>query len=107
MMVAALASNYAASGNKREARKLLGELLQRSRQSYVSAYALAKVYARLGDRQGARNALQQAFEQRSFELLYLADEPSFDVFRDELWFQQMITKRGFPGRSVPDGIRTG
>ena len=107
MMVAALASNYAASGNKREARKLLGELLQRSRQTYVSAYALAKVYARLGDRQGARSALQQAFEQRSFELLYLADEPSFDVFHDELWFQQMITKRGFPGRSAPDGIRTG
>jgi eukaryotic-like serine/threonine-protein kinase len=105
--VAALASNYAASGNKREARKLLGELLQRSRQTYVSAYALAKVYARLGDRQGARSALQQAFEQRSFELLYLADEPAFDVFHDELWFQQMITKRGFPGRSAPDRIRTG
>jgi TolB-like protein/DNA-binding winged helix-turn-helix (wHTH) protein/Tfp pilus assembly protein PilF len=103
MMVAALASNYAASGNKREARRLLGELLQRSRQVYVSAYAVARVYARLGDRQGARNALQQAFEQRSFELLYLADEPSFDVFRDELWFQQMIAKRGFPNSIVASG----
>ena len=99
MMVAALASNYAASGNKGEARKLLEVLLQRSRQSYVSAYALAKVYARLGDGQGARNALQQAFEQRSFELLYLADEPSFDVVRNQLWFKQMIAKRRFPNRA--------
>jgi TolB-like protein/DNA-binding winged helix-turn-helix (wHTH) protein/Tfp pilus assembly protein PilF len=103
MMVAALASNYAAAGNEREARRLLGELLQRSRQTYVSAYAVAKIYARLGDRQPARNALQQAFEQRSFELLYLRDEPSFDVFRDELWFQQMIAERGFPNTFTASG----
>jgi len=100
MMVAALASNYAASGNKEEARDLLGELLQRSKHTYVSAYALAKIYAMLGDRQGVRNALQQAFEQRSYELLYLADEPSLDVVRDELWFKQMIAARGFPNRAI-------
>jgi TolB-like protein/DNA-binding winged helix-turn-helix (wHTH) protein/Tfp pilus assembly protein PilF len=103
MIVAALASNYAASGNKEEARELLGELLQRSKHTYVSAYALAKIYARLGDRQSARNALQQAFEQRSYELLYLADDPSFDVVREELWFKQMIAKRGFPN-SATNGI---
>jgi TolB-like protein/DNA-binding winged helix-turn-helix (wHTH) protein/Tfp pilus assembly protein PilF len=95
MIVAAVASNYAASGNNEEARELLGELLQRSKHTYVSAYALAKIYARLGDRQGARSALQQAFQQRSYELLYLADDPSFDVVREELWFKQMIAKRGF------------
>jgi tetratricopeptide (TPR) repeat protein len=100
MMVAALASNYAAAGNKGEARVLLAGLVQRSKQTYVSAFALAKVYARLGDRQRARDALQQAFEQRSYELLYLADEPSFDTVRDEPWFKQMIAERGFPNRAV-------
>lgn len=106
MMVAALASNYAASGRKEEATELLGELLQRSKQTYVSAYALAKIYARLGDRQGVRNALQQAFEQRSYELLYLVDEPSLDVVRNELWFKQMIAARGFPNTAINGGSGT-
>jgi TolB-like protein/DNA-binding winged helix-turn-helix (wHTH) protein/tetratricopeptide (TPR) repeat protein len=100
MMVAAVASNYAASGNKREARKLLGELLQRSKRNYVSAYALAKVYASLGDHEQARQALERAFEQRSFELLYLADDPLLDPVRNELWFKQMVVKRGFPNSAI-------
>lgn len=100
MTAAALASNYAASGNKQEARKLLGELLQRSKRNYVSAYALAKVYVSLGDHEQARQALERAFEQRSFELLYLADDPLFDPVRNELWFKQMIVKRGFPNSAI-------
>jgi TolB-like protein/DNA-binding winged helix-turn-helix (wHTH) protein/Tfp pilus assembly protein PilF len=100
MMVAALASNYAASGNKQEARKLLGELLQRSKRNYVSGYALAKVYASLGDHEQARQALERAFEQRSFELLYLEDDPLLDPVRNELWFKQMVAKRGFPNSAI-------
>jgi TolB-like protein/DNA-binding winged helix-turn-helix (wHTH) protein/Tfp pilus assembly protein PilF len=100
MMVAALASNYAACGNKQEARKLLGELLQRSQRNYVSAYSLAKVYATLGDLEQARQALERAFEQRSFELLYLADDPLLESIHNELWFKQMIAKRGFPNSKI-------
>jgi TolB-like protein/DNA-binding winged helix-turn-helix (wHTH) protein/Tfp pilus assembly protein PilF len=100
MMVAALASNYAASGNKQEARRLLGQLLQRSKEHYVSAYSLAKVYASLGDREQAHQALERAFEQRSFELLYLADDPLLESVRSELWFKQMVAKRGFPSSKI-------
>lgn len=103
IMAAALAGNYAASGNRAEASRLLGQLVERSKRVYVSAYALAKVYARLGDRESTRKALEKAFEQRSYELLYLADDPSFENFRDELWFKRMIVKRGFPNTGVNGG----
>lgn len=96
MMSAAIAANYAASGRNEDARRILNELLARSKNTYVSPYALGKVYVALGDAEAAFVMLEKAFEERSFELLYLADDPFFESLHNDGRFKQMIVKRGFP-----------
>jgi tetratricopeptide (TPR) repeat protein len=96
MMSAAIAANYAASGRSEDARRILNELLARSKNTYVSPYALGKIYVALGDAEAAFVMLEKAFEERSFELLYLADDPFFELLHNDDRFKQMIVKRGFP-----------
>jgi TolB-like protein/Tfp pilus assembly protein PilF len=96
MMSAAIACNYVAAGHRQEARKILEELLRHVKQTYVSPYALAKIYASLGDKELALAMLEKAFEQRSFELVYLRDEPQFDGLHEDPRFKQMLAQRGFP-----------
>jgi hypothetical protein len=72
-------------------------LLRHVEQTYVSPYALAKIYASLGDKELALAMLGKAFEQRSFELVYLRDEPQFDALHEDPRFKQMLAHRGFPG----------
>ena len=100
MMSAAIACNYVTSGHVQEGRKILEELLWDVKQTYVSPYALAKIYASLGDKELALAMLEKAFEQRSFELVYLNDEPQFGVLHETPRFRQMLAQRGFPSSAT-------
>ncbi len=67
---ASLAYIYAVSGKRGEARKLVNELKERSKQSY-SPYLIAMIYTGLGDKEQALAWLQKAYEERTGWLLLL------------------------------------
>jgi serine/threonine protein kinase/tetratricopeptide (TPR) repeat protein len=91
-----LAHAYAASGRKAEARRILDELLDRSKRGPVSKYALAKVYAALGNKNEALSRLEQAFSERSVSLDFLNVDPELDSLRSEPRFQDLVRRMNFP-----------
>ena len=47
-VLASLGQVYALQGKKQEAEKVLAELMQRSKKTYVSPYLIATIYSRAG-----------------------------------------------------------
>jgi len=66
---AALAHAYAATGRKEVAKEILREW-QHQAESYISPYMIAKVYARLGEKDKAFEYLEKAYQERSSDLPY-------------------------------------
>jgi len=56
---------------------------QKAKHRYVSAYDIAVLYARLGEKEQALSWLDKAYEERSSSLVYLKVEPSFDSLRKD------------------------
>jgi class 3 adenylate cyclase/TolB-like protein/Tfp pilus assembly protein PilF len=90
--IAVLAHAYAASGRGPEARKLLGELLERSRSQYLPSYWIALVYTGLGEIAPAVAWLERAYEERSSWLVWIKVEPRFDPLRSDPRFVSLLRR---------------
>ena len=75
---------------------MITELTNRSARQYVSPYALALVYAGLGENGRALEWLERAGEERSPRLVFLSVEPAFDGLRGDTRFAALRTKLGLP-----------
>jgi len=80
---AAVGYAYAASGNVAEARRVLDTLLARSRTRYVPAFAIATVYAGLGDREHVFEWLRKSYEDRSTSMAYFKVDPILKDYRSD------------------------
>jgi Tfp pilus assembly protein PilF len=60
-----LAYGYAVTGKRAEAQKVLDKLNELSKQKYVSAVFMAKIYSGLRDKDRAFQWLEKAYEDRS------------------------------------------
>jgi serine/threonine protein kinase/Tfp pilus assembly protein PilF len=69
--VAALGYAYAMAGRSEQARKVLGELDEFSKKTYVSPVAVAAIHARLGEIDKAFEYLEKAYETRDHWMDYL------------------------------------
>ena len=69
----------AKSGRRNEAEKVLGTLERTDREGYVPPYALALVYAGLGQRDSAFEWLERAYAARDVHLVFL--EPGSQMER--------------------------
>jgi Flp pilus assembly protein TadD len=94
MTLAGLGHVYAASGKKVEARAQLTELERVARQEYVSAVAVALIYAGLGEKDQAFTWLEKAYEERAFELTWLKVEPRWDSLRSDPRFANLLRRMG-------------
>lgn len=94
--LAALGHAYASAGKRREAMKLLGELLKMSRQSYVSPYWLAILQAGLGEKDSGFEWLEKAYQERDVWLVWLKQEPRFDSLRSDSRFHDLVRRVGLP-----------
>jgi TolB-like protein/Flp pilus assembly protein TadD len=94
--VVGLARAYAAAGRKSEAGKVLEELRQRGKRSYVPAYLLAMTHAALGEEEKALAALERAYAERDRYLIWLKVDEVFDPLRGEPRFQDLLRRVGFP-----------
>jgi DNA-binding winged helix-turn-helix (wHTH) protein/TolB-like protein len=95
--IAALGFVNAISNHKLEAEKALRELENLSKQKYVSAYAVALVYAGLGDKDQAFQWLNKAFDERSHWLVWLKLDPGWDGLRGDSRFDDLVKRMHFAG----------
>jgi len=77
------------SGRPDEARALLGELEQRSKEQYVSPVASAVILAELGDMPAALEMLERAWQVRAIHLMWTRCDPVYELFRSEPLFKKI------------------
>jgi|HubBroStandDraft_6_1064221.scaffolds.fasta_scaffold33804_2 serine/threonine protein kinase/Flp pilus assembly protein TadD len=88
---------YALSGKKAEAQKVLDHLKEWSATNYVSPYAIAVIYAGLGDKDKAFAYLDTAYTDRSYFVAnYLTTDARLDVLRVDPRFDALRRKVGLP-----------
>ena len=90
--LAKLASGYALVGRKAEAIKILKELLIRSKQSYVSPYFVAIIYAGLGEKDQAFAWLEKTYEDRNEMIIWLMTDPPFDNLHSDPRFDKLMQR---------------
>jgi TolB-like protein/Flp pilus assembly protein TadD len=86
---------YAVSGKTEQARKVLRDLEGRTNQAYVPSYAIALVYAGLGDNEHAFTWLQKAFDDRSTSIAFLKLDPELTSLHSDPRFDQLSRRVNF------------
>jgi len=88
---------YARSGRPQEARNVLAEFDDLVRQGrYASSYAIAVIYAGLGDRERVFSYLDAAVRERSHWLVWLKRDRRWDDVRSDERFQNLVRTIGLP-----------
>lgn len=92
MVSAFLGYAYARAGKHNEARQALAELQAPASGEHISNYALAVVYAGLGERDQAFAWLQKTYDARDDYALMLKVEPVFDGLRSDPRFRDLLRR---------------
>jgi len=88
---------YGKSGRPQEAKTVLAEFDELVRQGrYASGYAIAVIYAGLGDRERVFSNLDAAFRERSNWLVWLKRDPRWNDVRSDARFQALVRKIRLP-----------
>ncbi|HYL09464.1 MAG TPA: winged helix-turn-helix domain-containing protein [Candidatus Acidoferrales bacterium] len=87
---------YASLGKPKDARRMLRLLERQSKHAYVSPYHSALIYAGLGEKDKAIDALQKAYDERSLYAPYLRFDPRLNDLRGEPRFQDFLRSTGLP-----------
>ena len=94
MGIAALARAYALAGKREEAKKRLAELLELSKQRYVSPGSIGLIYAALGDKDQAFTWLDKAVEAYDLVTARLKVDSRFDPLRSDPRFPDLVRRVG-------------
>jgi serine/threonine protein kinase/tetratricopeptide (TPR) repeat protein len=88
---------YARMGKRAEARKILDELTEASKRTYVPRAFIAAVYGVCGENDQAFAWLDKAYSEREPQyLLTLKVSPLFDPLRSDPRFQDLLRRMNFP-----------
>jgi serine/threonine protein kinase/Tfp pilus assembly protein PilF len=90
-----LASFVARIGMKDEAVRTLRRLLNLSKKTYVSPYAIARIYLALEENDEGFKWLQKAYEECDHWLCFLKVHPVRESFSSDSRFSDMLKKIGF------------
>ena len=85
---------YGSAGRKREANKVLNELLELQKHRYVSPMALSYVYIGLGNKDEAFAWLEKSYQERSNHLAFIKVSPTVDPLRSEPRFVELLRRTG-------------
>jgi serine/threonine-protein kinase len=94
---------YGVAGRRKQARRVLAELVERSKRDYVLPYARAIIHTGLGDVDAAMDTLDEAYEKRDEQLVMLAVDPAVDGLRASPRFDALLARVGLSevARRVP------
>jgi adenylate cyclase len=95
--LAVLAHALASAGRETEARKILSDLLERSRSRYLPSYWIALVYTGLGDIDQAMAWLERAYKERSSWFVWINVEPRYDRLRNDPRFASLLRRMRLGG----------
>jgi len=95
-IVGHLGNTYARAGNKAEAQKILRRLIAKSAKEHVGHYAVALIYAGLGEKDQAIEWLDKAYEVHDKGMCYLKVDPPLDSLRSDPRFQDLLRRMNFP-----------
>lgn len=88
-----LGKAYADSGNKVEAQKVLERLIASSKERYVPSYAMAPIFAALGEKDEAFKWLEKGMEEHSpWMVANLPLAPDFDSLRSDPRFNTLLQR---------------
>jgi TolB-like protein/Flp pilus assembly protein TadD len=94
LALSGLGHALALSGKWDEARRILIDLKELSRQRYISAYNIAIIHAGLGEKDAALDWLVKAYHNRDVWLVWLKVNPRFDTLRAEPRFTDLLRRIG-------------
>ena len=91
-------------GRRAEAEKILHELDQKSKTSYISPYVIATIYASLDEKGKAFAYLEKALQEKALDMTWhLKADARIDNLRSDPRFQSLWQRTGFPGTPRPRG----
>jgi serine/threonine protein kinase/tetratricopeptide (TPR) repeat protein len=91
-MLAALGHAYGLAGRRAEAYKIAEELKAVMAQQYVSPYAMALVFAGLGENDQAFEWLEKAYQDRDETFVHLKVDPRLDRLRQDPRLTQLMKR---------------
>ncbi len=89
-----LGQAYAKNGNNAETRRILNELLNRSRTTYIPPTFITVLYAALGDTKMAFQWIDKAYAERDLYLAEIKVNPGFDSLRSDRRFRELAAQMG-------------
>ncbi len=92
LFVVTICMIYTLAGKKSEAKKLLKELLEQSKQKYVSPFYISLIHLGLGQKDKAFEWLERAYEQRTHWMVYIKLHPMLDPLRSDPRFKALLKK---------------
>ena len=87
---ATIRSAYRLSGMSGFWRMRLQSVEQQATKDYVSAYTLAVIYSRLGDRENALKELHKSYDNRYPSMIFIKYEPTFDGIRSDPRYAELV-----------------
>lgn len=84
------------AGNRKEAEKDLGELLELRKGQYISPGQLAVIYIALGEKDKAFEYLEEANRGYDLNVMRLKVERRFDPLRSDPRFADLVRRIGIP-----------
>ena len=94
--VSFIAHDMALSGDRVGAEKIIADLQQLSKRTYVSPWLFAMIYPDLGDKEKALTWLERCYKRREHDLVFSKVWPMFDSLRSDTRYQDLIRRVGLP-----------
>jgi tetratricopeptide (TPR) repeat protein len=85
-----LAVTYARMGRKEDARRVLNQILEKERTTYVKANSIASIHAELGQNDEAFRWLERAYTEHDADLLGIATDVSLRALRSDPRFGDLL-----------------
>jgi serine/threonine protein kinase/Tfp pilus assembly protein PilF len=96
--VGILAYGHGLAGDTAEARKLLDEVMERSRKGEASSLWIAVAHLGMGDTDAVFEWLNRAFEEKDGSLVLITASPELEPVRGDLRFARLLDRMGLGGK---------
>jgi predicted nucleic acid-binding protein len=87
-------------GRREDARRILEQLIEKSRKRYVAAEVIATVYAALGEKDEAFHWLERAFDEHSASIASFTSTREFRPLRSDPRFVDLLRRIGLDPAQV-------